>query len=368
MKYTTSRGLELKVLEDSFLYPYLQDDEITDIYFNGTTLNVQHKKKGRFRAAIQPAKNDVFQLVKKIADVQGKDFTATNPIMDTELAYLRVNAVHDAISEEGVTFAIRNSPPKLVMEGLADVSNKDVEKLLNVLIKIKSNVVVSGMTGSGKTEVQKMLVSQIPNNQKITLIEDTRDSHLKALFPEKDINSWHTLKDFQRELRVTEHELIKAGLRNDPEWILISETRGIEAYDMLEAALTGHSIITTIHANCAGQIPNRLIRMVCKGFRLNETLLGKDIVDVLDIGIHMHVERDRGEVKRSIKEIVEFTDFDESGVHYNFLYKENTKFDEQKNSYTDEVVYGSLSDQLIQRLIDSELLHEVPKIFWKKQI
>jgi pilus assembly protein CpaF len=239
-----------------------------------------------------------------------------------------------------------------------------VSQLLKTLIESKANIIISGATGSGKTELQKTLVGFIPNHHKITLIEDTRDSHLKMLYPEKDINSWRTLKEYHREKQISEHDLIKAGLRNNPDWILVSETRGIEAYEMLESALTGHSILTTIHANSAAQIPSRLIRMICRGYKLNEFLLGKDIVSSLRFGIHMQTVYTEQGFKRFIKEIVEFIGFNENGATVNPIYQCSRSLNEVSKEYEDTSSTGKLSLETIQRLTGEELIHKVPKCFW----
>lgn len=355
---------ELKVLQESFLNEFLSDSGITDISFNGSSLNLQHNLKGRYRAEFQPDVKEVYQLVKKIADVQGKDFTPSNPILDTELSYIRVNAIHDSISENGVSFSIRLSPPRLALKDLSEIATPEVAQLLKILIESKSNLIISGATGSGKTELQKTLVGFIPNHHKITLIEDTRDSHLKVLYPEKDVNSWRTLKEFHRENQISEHELIKAGLRNNPDWILVSETRGLEAYEMLESALTGHSILTTIHANSAEQIPSRLIRMICKGYKLNEFLLGKDITSALRFGIHMQTVYSQQGIRRFIKEIVEFVDFNEHGAISNPLYKCSRGYNQCTGEYVDTSSTGKLTFETIQRLAGDKLIHLVPKCFW----
>ncbi|MDF2558071.1 MAG: type secretion system protein [Bacillales bacterium] len=364
MKDLTDVNPELKILKDSFLNEFLSDNGITDISFNGSSLNLQHNLKGRFRAGMQPDAKDVFQLIKRIADIQGKDFTPTNPILDTELSYIRVNAIHDSISEKGISFSIRLSPPRLALKDPSDVSTEEVSQLLKVLIEAKTNIIISGSTGSGKTELQKTLVGFIPNHQKITLIEDTRDSHLKTLYPEKDINSWKTLKEYHRENTITEYELIKAGLRNNPDWILVSETRGLEAYEMLESALTGHSILTTIHSNSAEQIPSRLIRMICRGYKLNELLLGKDIVSALRFGIHMQTVFTEQGIKRFIKEIVEFVDFNDKGALAIPIYQSSRNYNQNSNKYIVNSSTGKLSAETIQRLTNEELIHKVPKCFW----
>src|SRR5690606_4660651 len=128
--------------------------------------------------------------------------------------------------------------------------------------KAESNIIIAGRTGSGKTETQKMLVGSIENDKVIALIEDTRDSHIKTLYPDKFIYSWQTLLSEEREKKITMSELVKASLRSNPDWIIISETRGAEAADILDSVKTDHAIITTIHAKGAMNIPARLVPMV----------------------------------------------------------------------------------------------------------
>ena len=116
--------------------------------------------------------------------------------------------------------------------------------LLKASIKSGANVIISGKTGSGKTEMQKYLVGFIEENEKIIIMEDTLDTHLKEIYPNKDILSWQINTKLDKPILF--NDLIKAGLRNNPNWIIISETRGSEAYSMLKSCLSGHHIITTI--------------------------------------------------------------------------------------------------------------------------
>src|SRR5690625_1423305 len=116
------------------------------------------------------------------------------------------------------------------------------------------------------------------------------DSHIKELYPEKDINSWRTLTQSSRENPITYRDLIKAGLRNKPDWLIVAETSGTEAYDMLESALTDHAIITTIYDKGATGIPSRLIFMIGQAYEINESLLDREIADTLKIGIHKGME------------------------------------------------------------------------------
>lgn len=355
-----------KLLRNSFLKPFLLDEHITDISYNGTTLWVQSNKIGRYKPKEQPTHDEVYRLGKQIADIQGKEFTTSSPILDTDLSYLRVNFVHHSASPSGCTFAIRVSKPRLVTTELSSFANEDVAKLLEVLVKAEKNIIISGRTGAGKTELQKLLVNFIESHKKITLMEDTMDSHIKELYPEKDINSWRTLTEDSREKKITFHDLIKAGLRNNPDWMIVAETRGSESYSVLESALTDHAIITTLHANGAGAIPSRLISMIGQSYQVNELLLGQDIVNTFRFGIYLTAEFTKQGIERYIREIVEFTDFTEKGAEYTPIYQVEMEYDEKTDEYKKVLTTNPLSVKTAIELRNKKLIHLVPKVFLPK--
>lgn len=355
-----------KLLRNSFLKPFLLDEHITDISYNGTALWVQSNKIGRYKPKEQPTHDEVYRLGKQIADIQGKEFTTSSPILDTDLSYLRVNFVHHSASPSGCTFAIRVSKPRLVTTKLSSFANEDVAKLLEVLVKAEKNIIISGRTGAGKTELQKLLVNFIEPHKKITLMEDTMDSHIKELYPEKDINSWRTLTEDSREKKITFHDLIKAGLRNNPDWMIVAETRGSESYSVLESALTDHAIITTLHANGAGAIPSRLISMIGQSYQVNELLLGQDIVNTFRFGIYLTAEFTKQGIERYIREIVEFTDFTEKGAEYTPIYQVEMEYDEKTDEYKKVLTTNPLSVKTAIELRNKKLIHLVPKVFLPK--
>ncbi|MEK5394083.1 CpaF/VirB11 family protein [Margalitia sp. FSL K6-0131] len=352
----------------SFVEEIMTDENITDISFNGTQCWVQHNIKGRFLSPVQPTLEQVEVLIKRLADIQKKEITTSNPILDTEIEEYRVNAMHESISPYGMTFAIRVSKPRRAIQSLTHLANKDVAKLIEILVRADSNIIISGKTGSGKTELQKTLVGLIPDSKKITLCEDTMDSHIKQLYPEKDINSWTTLIDDNRNKNIEFVDLIKAGLRNNPDWLLVSETRGAEAYNVLDSALTDHPIITTLHAKGAAAIPSRLIKMINQGTKNNDPiLLGKEIVEYLKFGIHMKMKETENGIVRYIKEVVEFIDYGEKGAEYIPIYRQNKVYDHKEKVYKDVYEFSPLSKDTISTLEDYELYHELPECFIPKE-
>jgi len=114
-----------------------------------------------------------------------------------------------------------------------------------MIMKAGSMSVIGGETGSGKTELIKMMLSFVPKKDRIFMIEDVPETRIKELLPDHDIFSLVTGNI------VTISDLVQAALRNYPKWIVPSETRGSEAYEMIQAARTNHSGLTSIHStNC----------------------------------------------------------------------------------------------------------------------
>ena len=362
------------LLDNSFLAPYLADEHVTDINFDGVKLLLKHNKKGTVPVKERPPLAQVENIFKQISDMQNMEFTVNRPILDTEIGFLRVNAVHAAASPEGMTFSLRVSRPRLAVTSIADslISDNeqirnDVAQLLGILVQSGVNIIISGATGTGKTELQKLLVGYMHDDEQIVLIEDTRDSHIKTLYPQKTIKSYQTLTASEREHKVTIQDLVKAGLRNFPDWLIVSETRGAEAADMLDAAKTNHSIITTLHATGAMNIPSRLMSMIRQSdaySQMSDTLIGSEIVEFLPIGLQLELVEIEGKgVVRGIKEIVAFESFTSEGPQGTYLYNRANHYNHATNEYHVNEVTNVLPQRLLKRVEDSKLYHLLPEAF-----
>lgn len=353
-----------QLIETSFLKEYIEDPFTTDISFNGTELRVQSNKVGRYQPEQQPSEKDVFELGVKIANLQQKEWNNNVPRLNTELDTYRVNFIHRVLSPSGCTFAIRISRPQLVQSKISDMANEDVEQLLKVLVMAESNIIAAGRTGSGKTEFQKLLAYYFEDYKKVTLLEDTMDSHLKEIYKNKDINSWRVSEEIGYK------ELTREALRNNPDWLIIAETRGSEAYDLLNAALTDHSVITTLHATDAPSIVDRLLWMIGQDYPISEVLLGRNIVNAFKFGLHLEMRyaKDKKGVTREMDELVEFTGFSlEKGAEYQYLYKKERKYNSDLNIYELVEIMNPLSENSLRMLESKELIHLVPAVFKTKR-
>lgn len=313
----------------------IKNEAVTDISYNGTELII-NTNQSKYIYEQEVSEGYIIKLIQKFANAVGKEFTPKSPILDAALSNLRLNAVHKSISPYGTTMALRSSKAKLALhEGNFEAfAPPYMLEFLQAAIKTRSNIVISGETGTGKTELQKLLVSMIPFNEKIALAEDTIDSHIKDLFPEKDIHSWITKPS------TSFTDLIKAALRNNPVWILVSETRGKEAYEMLQAVLSGHSIITTLHAVDARAIPKRFVNMMKMGYQVDEESIKHDIYNYIQFGVHIEKTEIDGKVVRYLREVVEYLG-DGTAL---------TVFEQRKEGNHIYPVVGSYSQEFQERL------------------
>ncbi|MCM3603129.1 CpaF/VirB11 family protein [Robertmurraya korlensis] len=328
--YALTEIVGLGVIEE-----IIKDPTVTDISYNGTELIVNTNSE-KYVYDEEISENYIIKIIQKFANAVGKEFTPKNPILDAALNNLRINAVHKSLSPFGTTMALRSSKAEAVLnEGnFKHFAPEYMLEFFEAAIRSRSNIIIAGETGTGKTELQKFLVKDIPFDEKIVNMEDTLDSYLKELYPDKDIHSWLTSPT------ITFTDLIRAGLRNNPVWMLISETRGKEAYEMLQAVLSGHRIITTLHAVDARAIPKRFINMMKIGYSIDEESVLSDIYNYFQFGVHIEKAQINGKVVRYLSEVVEFRP-DKTEV---------TVFKQIKDGDKLIPVIGEMSEEFIQNL------------------
>lgn len=356
-----------KMSFDDILRVILKDSDVTDVQFNGRVLYVQHNRKGRYKFSEKIDEHIIEDFVKTIANTLNDFFNVEHPILDCEIvdryspskrAVLRLNAVHGSISPYGVTAAIRITQAELrLTDEDSTFASPEIFKLIQTMIRGNLNILISGRTGSGKTELQKFLVSYIRDAETIVLIEDTKDTNLKDLYPNKNISSWITNQG--QSVDINFDTLIRASLRNNPDWIIISETRGSEAYSMIKSGLSGHKIITTLHSDSAESNVDRLVHMCKEKYDLDQKLLGKMITNVFDVGIHIDYDITKEGTKRYICEIVEYRDYSDRGVIINPIYSlklQPVKQSDGTYSYQRVGEFGKLSKELFDKLAKKKVL------------
>ncbi|PKR83055.1 CpaF/VirB11 family protein [Heyndrickxia camelliae] len=324
----------------SFIEDLIEDNRITDIGFNGTDLIVEGNGISKYKIE-SVTEADIHKLIAKFANSTNRELTAKDPILNTSKDRLRLNAVHKQNAPYGTTMAIRVSRPYLALneENWNDFAPNYILDFCKAAVKTRSNMIIVGETGTGKTEFQKTLISWIPFEERIALIEGTLEMCIKELFPDKDIFSWVASNN------VTIEQLISlAGLRSHPVWIIVGEILGREVYQMLQGILTGHRFITTGHAVDARAIPKRLLGMAKMGYQVDDKMFLDDIYNYVDFGFHLKKRNGR----RFLSEIVEFnSDHTATTVFKQVITKDGLK-----------PIIGKLSNQFHERLIEFDCDYE----------
>ena len=317
----------------------MKDETITEVMVNGPN-DIFIEKNGRLQKL-----NDHFQSERKLEDIiqrivsmAGREVNQANPIVDTRLPDgSRVNVVLPPISLVGPVVTIRKfSKEPMTISQLIKYGSitKEIAKKLELLVKSKYNIFISGGTGSGKTTFLNALSNYIPKEERIITIEDSAELQIEGI---DNLVSLETRNaNATGAGRITIKDLIKSSLRMRPERIIVGEVRGEEALDMLQAMNTGHDgSLSTGHANSVKDMLSRLETMVLQGSEaLPLIAIRQQIASAIDIIIHLSRLRDHS---RKTMEICEVVGMKDGEIQLNPLYV----FQENENS-TLEKVSGQL--------------------------
>ncbi len=299
----------LLTLNSSFLSPLLEDPQITDISYNGQSVFYLHNKYGRKKADISLEESVAKDFIRQIANLSEKQFSFQNPKLDVSFGKYRINAVHPSIArknnEKCLNFSIRISSETPIIKNDSNFLNAELVSLFSVLLRTKVSIVIGGITGSGKTEFQKYLISCLENYTRIIIIDNVLELDNLSLDNDLDINIWQSDEN-NKETSI--QELVKNALRSNPDWLIVAESRGKEMIEVLNSAMTGHPILTTVHAFDINSMPTRIARMVM----MNEQSQNFDVLlaDIFyNFRFYVYLKREidsNGHVRRFIDEVAEF--------------------------------------------------------------
>lgn len=292
-------------IEHSFLSSLIEDEEVTDISYNGADIFYVSNSKGRIKSDIDVEHQTVKDFLRQIANLTEMQFSYTNPTLDISFGKYRLNATHQSIgkldNEDVVTFSLRIASSKPRINRDSEFFTKPITELLDFIINKRLSIVIGGVTGSGKTEFQKYLLRNMKENERIIVIDNVMELDAARSENDIDLTCWQV---DERNINSSPALLIKNALRNNPDWLILAEARDKEMLDVLNSAMTGAPIITTIHAFDVRSLPSRMARLVLR----NEQKLNYDEV-LTDIYYHFHFyfyltkEEKDNQINRYISEI-----------------------------------------------------------------
>lgn len=321
--------------------PLLENDDITDISYSngGKQLWVKTLTKGVYPVHIEGINNEVVEkLAFQCSNVMGKTFNMAHPLLDAESAELRLNFVHDSIATNGIALLIRKTPAmirlnkeKLIKEDYVSVKLHD---FLMTCVTGHCNILVSGETGSGKTEFIKYLASKIKEDEKIITIEDTLELHLDKIYPDRDIVAMKTNNI------ASYSDVLVACMRQNPRWILLSEVRSAEAVLAVRNSISsGHNILSTIHSDKASSIPMRLYSLLESSQDIDQFVASMHRYIQLGIHIKGFFSKKYNRFQREITQVVEFyVDDEDNKAKVNVLYSRDLMDNEVYNNPTQHLI------------------------------
>lgn len=330
--------LKQKVTDEAIglgpLEELIADTSVTEIMVNAKDEIFIEQKGKIIKSHLEFTSNKaILDVIERIVTPLGRRIDESAPMVDARLKDgSRVNAIIPPLAIKGPTITIRKFPEKNIvisdLVGFGSVDN-NMADFLELCVKSKRNIIISGGTGSGKTTLLNVLANFIPQGERVITIEDAAElrlahDHLISL-EARPGNS-------EGKGSVHIRDLVKNSLRMRPDRIVIGECRGAEALDMLQAMNTGHEgSLTTLHANTPRDALARLETMILMaGMDLPLSAIREQITSAVDVII----QQSRFSCgARKVTYITEVTGIESGKIQLQDIYKfEKEGFDLEKNS------------------------------------
>ncbi|HEX8142464.1 MAG TPA: CpaF family protein [Pyrinomonadaceae bacterium] len=269
------------------LEPLLADPTISDILVNSHS-RIYIERRGKLESTNVAFKDDehLMRVIERIVSSVGRRIDESSPMVDARLADgSRVNAIIPPLSIDGPVLSIRRfGTEPLRMSTLIEKQavTRDIADMLEMCVKARLNVLISGGTGAGKTTLLNALSAYIPEDERIVTIEDSAELQLQ----QPHVVRLETRPpNIEGRGEVSQRDLVRNALRMRPDRIVIGEVRGGESIDMLQAMNTGHDgSLTTVHANTPRDALTRLETMIqMTGMRLSDRAMRQQIASAINM-------------------------------------------------------------------------------------
>ena len=304
------------------LEPLLADPGISEVMINGPEVVFVERKGLLERSPVLFSSTQALRsVIDRIVAGAGRRVDEASPMVDARLPDgSRVNVVLPPLAINGPTVTIRKfSALKLDLAALVELGSLSapMAQFLDIAVRARRNIVVSGGTGSGKTTLLNAIAGLIPANERIVTIEDAAEL---ALHHSHVVTLEARPRNLEGHGEVTIRDLVRNALRMRPDRIIVGECRGGEALDMLQAMNSGHEgSLTTAHANSARDLLSRLeVMTLMAGMDLPLAAIRAQIAGAVDLIVHQ--ARLAGGVRR-VSSIVEVVGLDSGVVQTQELFR-----------------------------------------------
>jgi len=300
--------------------PLLRDPWLEDIGCDGVgiPIYVVHRKYGSLKTNIVYGKlDDLREFVVKLSERCGRYVSYAEPILDGTLPDgSRVNAtLAGDVSTRGPTFSIRKfteRPFSPVDQILLGTSSPLVMAFFWYLVESGVSLLISGGVATGKTTFLNSICMFIPPEAKVVSIEDTRElsiPHENWIPSVTRLGFGIPMPTGEKYGEITLFDLLKGSFRQNPDYAIVGEVRGKEAYVMFQGMSSGHPCLSTFHA---GSVDTVIKRLTTPPIELSPSL-----VETLDAVIIMTHAKERGKSARRVKETDEIISVDHKTLEAN---------------------------------------------------
>ncbi len=290
------------------LEPLLARDDIADIMVNGAETTYIEVGGKVVRTGVRFADNaQLMNICQRIVSQVGRRVDESSPICDARLPDgSRVNVIAPPLAIDGPALTIRKfKKDRLTLDQLTKFGSISPEgkTLLEIIGRVRCNVIISGGTGSGKTTLLNCLSSCVDHDERIITCEDSAELQLQ----QPHVVRLETRPpNLEGEGQITMRDLVRNCLRMRPERIIVGEVRGPEAFDLLQAMNTGHDgSMGTLHSNSPREAISRMESMIMMGgFSLPTKTIREMITGSVDVIVQASRLRDGSRKITHITEVL----------------------------------------------------------------
>ncbi|MBF0206192.1 MAG: CpaF family protein [Oligoflexia bacterium] len=324
---------------------------VTEITINSPN-SIFAEKDGRFFLLdVRVQSNELFEFCHEVATYNNKLCDEQNPVLDGTLPDgSRINIIHPPYVKITPVITIRKYLNELVSfdktPGIFATTPEWIE-FFRATVRARLNIIISGGTGVGKTTLMNLLLQEIPKDERVITIEDTRELNFKLpnlVRMEVATRGTTTASGPTVVIPLTLRDLVRNTLRMRPDRIIVGEVRGGEIFDLLQAINTGHDgSMTSIHANSAGECLKRIATLyLLAGYDVPIKAIRGQVATALNFIIQIGRSR---EGQRIISEVSEITGMEGDNV---LMQKIGTYSPEKKCLVSTDIV-PTCSKRLIER-------------------
>lgn len=310
------------------LTPLVENPEVNDIIVRAyNDISIQ-KSRANIQTDLEFPDHDTYKaFIENLLKRSGKACTTSTPVVDVAIdPHVRACVTHQSFSPEGsgpmLTLRIARHK-NISLEGLIQ-SELCPQVILNYLASIISEgsqtVLIAGEVGTGKTTLIKALVSKIPENEAILIIEDTHELVLERNF----VRTLLTREaNTEGAGKISPAKAIRTGMRMAMNRLILGEMRDAEAAEaFIDVCSSGHSGMSTIHARSARDAISRLELLLSRAQAgVGMDSIRRQIANAVSIIVYLGLDKDSG--KRRVKEVVEIGTYADGAIQFSPIFSFN---------------------------------------------